>query len=280
MLLYYGKKASASLYSRARANAYLREHPMRTDFATPDYNALWHALNQRYPAIVGGEYVVDPARYSAWVRDAKYPLLSYIVNRNEKYLEHQVSVDLLQLPSHGFLIDVAAGQSLFAEIMRRRGHTVIAQDQAFDGGLHHDRLGGDACAMDLPDSCADGMTLHCSFDHFEGDADSRFLQEAARVLKRGRKAAILPLYLHEEYINLTDPLYSKTPVGFDAAAATVASFGFANRFGRHYSMDALWRRCIQTALACGLDPKVYRIQNGTKIDPAIYLNFAFVLTKQ
>ena len=278
MLMYYGKKASASFYSRAFAQAYLKRHPLRTKFSAPDYDSLWHELQQR--PIATAEYRVDRARYEQWVSDAKYPLLSYVVNRSEKYLEHQVSVDLLDLPQLGSLIDVAAGHSAFAQIMRRRGYDVIAQDRAFPPGLRHGCLGGDACAMDLPDRCADAITLHCSFEHFEGDADSRFLREAARLLKPGRKAVILPLYLHHEYINLTDPLYSKEPVQFDPSAETVASFGFANRFGRHYSLDAFAGRAVAAAISAGLEPKVYRIVNGAAIDPAIYLNFAFVLTKR
>jgi len=280
MILYHGRKASASLYSRARANSYLRRHAISTEFSSPDYDALWQALQLRLPHVAGTEYVVDEHRFAAWVKSSKYPFFSYVVNRSEKFLEHQVSVDLLDLPRHGLLIDVAAGRSSFAQIMQRRGYRVIAQDQAFRRGLHRGRLGGDATALALADESADGMALHCSFDHFEGDADSRFMREAARVLKRGGRAVILPLYLHQEYINLTDPLYARTPVTFDQSARTVASFGFANRFGRHYSLEALQWRVVQPAIESGLEPKVHRIVNGSSIDPAIYLNFAFVLTKR
>jgi len=280
MLMYYGRKAYASLSSRVRARSYLRRHPQRTDFRSPDWDALWQQVRRRYPALATQEYRVDPARYGQWVADAQYPFMSYVVNRAEKYLEHQVSIDLLELPESGLVVDVAAGRSWFAQILRRRGYRVIAQDQAFATGLDGERLGGDACDMELPAACVDGITLHCSFEHFEGDSDSRFVAEAARVLRPGRRAVILPLYLHHEFINLTDPLYSKEPVQFDEGAATIASFGLANRYGRHYGLDAFGARVVEPALRHGMQVRAVRILGGTQVDPGVYLNFALVLTKR
>lgn len=280
MLMYYGRKACASLYSRVRARSYLRTHPQRTHFSAPAYDELWQQVRQSYASLAMQDYWVDPARYAEWVKNAKYPFLSYVVNREEKYLEHQVSVDLLRLPQAGLLVDVASGRSWFSQVMRRRGYRVIAQDQMFPQGLHGGRLGGDACAMELADACADGITLHCSFEHFEGDADTRFIAEAARVLKPGRRAVILPLYLHHEYINLTDPLYSAEPVEIDDGAVKIASFGLANRYGRHYGLEAFGPRVIEPARRGELSVRVVRIRGGSDIDPSIYLNFALVLTKR
>lgn len=280
MLIHQTKKAYASLASRLRSTAYLRHHALRTDFPAPDYDRLWRGLEQRCTGIATEHYTVDPRRFKRWVRDARYPFGSYFVNRDEKYLEHHVSEDLLDMPGAGLLIDVASCRSWFPAIMRRRGYRVIAQDLDFPPGLRGDRLGGNACALDVPDASVDGMTLHCSFEHFEGSADTAFVVESSRVLKRGGCVVILPLYLHQEYINMTDPLYSPAPVEFDPGATVVGVFGLANGYGRHYSVDAFRSRVVEPALAHGLAVRVLNVRGGSEISPKIYLRFALVLTKQ
>ncbi|MBV8726299.1 MAG: methyltransferase domain-containing protein [Candidatus Eremiobacteraeota bacterium] len=273
------KKACASLSSRLRARTYLRGHPIRTDFPLPDYANLWSQLLLQ-PGIATEDYVVDRQRFSHWIRHANYPLSAYVVNRAEKRLEHHISAELLALPPGSLLIDVASAHSPFPAIMRRGGYRVIAQDLAFKPGLHGDRLGGDASRLELPNSCADGMTLHCSFEHFESSSDTRFIIEAARVLKSGGRVVILPLYLHQEYINMTDPLYSRVPVDFDEGASVVGAFGLANRYGRHYAVPAFLARVVEPAMQHGLRVTVVRVKNSDAISTKVYLRFALVLTKR
>jgi len=275
---YYAGKAAASLRSRAGARWYVRRHPQtRSDFKAPNYEAVWTQLRQ-LDDVELREYVADAQRYRQWLAEARYSSFAYIVNRTEKFLEHQVSFDLLALPPSSLVIDVASCRSPFPDILRRRGHRVIAQDLDFEPGLHEEKLGGSAAEMALPDASVDGMTLHCSFEHFEGVADTGFVREAARVLRPGGRVVILPLYMHEQFINMTDPIFAP-PVDGDSGATQVAVFGYANRFGRHYDVAALRSRVIEPAVARGLAPVLYRIRNQASISPRIYLNFALVLAK-
>ena len=275
---YYAGKAAASLRSRAGARWYVRRYPQtRSDFKSPDYEAVWTQL-QQLRDVEFHEYVADEERFRRWLADARYSNFAYIVNRTEKFLEHQVSFDLLALPPSAVVIDVASCRSPFPEILRRQGHRVIAQDLDFEPGLRDEKLGGSAAEMALPDASVDGMTLHCSFEHFEGEADSGFVREAARVLRPRGRVVILPLYVHEQFINMTDPIFAP-PIAGDPGATQVAVFGYANRFGRHYDVAALRSRVIEPAVAAGLVPSLYRIRNEASISPKVYLNFALVLAK-
>lgn len=225
------------------------------------------------------DYQVDPQRFAHWVAQAQYPRLAYLANREEKFLEHQVSVDLLDVNAPGMLVDVASCRSYFPDIMRRRGFRVIAQDLSYPAGLHGDILGGDAAAMELPEESIDGVTLHCSFEHFEGDADTRFVSNIGRLLKPGARAVILPLYLHNEFLIETDPLISGGNVPVDDGARLTASFGYANRFGRHYDVAALRRRVLQPALDAGLNVVLHRIRGAKEVSTGCYLRYAMVLQR-
>lgn len=278
MMSYYATKAAASLRSRAGARGYVRRYPeTRRDFPAPDYNAIWTALRSE-PNVELREYTADAGKYEAWLREARYSSFAYVVNRTEKFLEHQISLDLLAPKPGAILVDVASCRSPFPDILRRRGHRVMVQDLEFKPGLHGDRLGGSAASMALPDESVDGMTLHCSFEHFELGADTGFIREAGRVLRPNGRVVILPLYLHQQFVNMTDPLFARS-VPFDEGATKIAVFGYANRFGRHYSVPAVRSRVIEPALANRLVPAIHRIRDLQKVSPNLYLNFALVLTK-
>jgi SAM-dependent methyltransferase len=259
---------------------YLAEHPGIPIAIPPlDVAAIVSRLRAAAPEISIQDYRVDVARFREWQRSSRYPALAYVVSRDEKILEHHVSWDWIDPPEAGTVIDVASCRSHFPAIVRSRGRRCIAQDLSYPPGLRGEVLGGDAGAMDLPDAFADGMTLHCSFEHFEGDADTRFIREAARVLRPGGKVAIQPLYVHQDYFVCTDP-FSPEGVGTpDEGAYTIAAFGYTNRFGRHYSPEVLNRRVLQPAIAVGLTPRVYLIHGAHDVSPACYLLFALVLEK-
>ena len=85
------------------------------------------------------------------------------------------------------------------------GCKVYRQDLEFPEGIHGNVIGGDASNMPLEDESATKMALHCSFEHFEKNSDIEFIIEANRVLCKGGKLCIVPLYLSNKYVVQTDP---------------------------------------------------------------------------
>jgi hypothetical protein len=60
--------------------------------------------------------------------------------------------------------------------------------------------------MPVADGFADKLVLHNSFEHFEGTANTDLVTEAWRVLKPGGVVCIVPLFVSDRYVIMSDPL--------------------------------------------------------------------------
>src|SRR5205823_8461573 len=119
-------------------------------------------------------------------------------HREKKILEYFVSLTIVPIEQDDVVIDVASERSVFPELVRHlTGAVVFRQDLIYRVGIHEDRIGGSAASMPLPDGFATKLTLHNSFEHFEGNADTAFVREAWRVLRPGGAVCIVPLFLSE-----------------------------------------------------------------------------------
>jgi hypothetical protein len=192
---------------------------------------------------------LDPLGFAEHTRD--YRLRFYAGGtvakggaREWKILEYFASLQLLDIRSTDVVIDVASERSLFPDVVERLYDArVFRQDLKYPRGVHDVRIGGNAASMPVPPTFADKLTLHISFEHFEGSADSRFIREAWRVLRPGGTACIVPLYLSERHEILADPLVDTVDVDWDPGAEVVRAVGYRNRFGRFYSPSRSWRAC-------------------------------------
>jgi SAM-dependent methyltransferase len=200
-------------------------------------------------------------------------------NFAEKSLEHYVAAKLLELESDDIYIDIANGRSPAPEIYHKLYDcAVYRQDAKFPEGIHGSKIGGDAANMPLEDGFATKMALHCSFEHFEGDSDIRFIREAGRVLRKGGRLCILPLYLFTEYAIQTDPVViSKGGIEFERDSVLYCARGWRNRHGRFYSVPKLVTRVRENLN--DLQLTIYVLENEKEIDPSCYLKFIALLQK-
>lgn len=198
----------------------------------------------------------------------------------EKALEHYVAAQLLEVGKQDVYIDIASGDSPVAQIYSRLfGCQTYRQDMIFPAGLRGNSLGGSAAALPVADGFASKMALHCSFEHFEGDQDIRFLREAERVLRPGGRLCILPLYLSPEYAIQTDPVVvPRRGIEFDPEAVLYAARGYGYRFGRFYDIAHLDSRL--RANRGPLAMTIYVVQNAKEISPDCYLKFALLFEKR
>jgi SAM-dependent methyltransferase len=278
--LHFASRVPHALYRRSVGARYLERHPeLKRTYELPDAGAVVERLATLAPALDVAAVTVDPAEYQRWVAEAHYPLLAYHALAEEKFLEHYLSVELLGARSRGRFIDVASCRSFFPELMRRRGFDVVVQDLSYPAGLHAGRLGCDAADFPLPDASVDAMTLHCSFEHFEGDADAGFLREAARLLRPGGIAIVIPLYLHTERIIWVDPFFLAEGYEIDEPGTLQPAIGYGNRFGRMYDPPAFMQRVVDTVRATDLKTTLWRIDGAHAISPRCYVQFALTLEK-
>ncbi len=215
-------------------------------------------------------------RRADYARFPRYYAGGTAPNFAEKSLEHYVAAQLLDLTPGDVYVDVANAYSPVPEIYHDvYGCRTYRQDLLFPEGVRGDVIGGDAAAMPVPDGFATKLALHCSFEHFEGDADSRFIREAARVLAPGGRLCILPLYLYTRYAIQTDPAtLSLRGLQPDAGATVYGARGWRERHGRFYDVPHLLSRVC--AFMGPLRPTVYAMRNANQVDRSCYLKFAAV----
>jgi SAM-dependent methyltransferase len=201
----------------------------------------------------------------------------------EKSLEHFLSIQLIK-PRPGLIgIDIGSCQSVLPQIGRRVYKIqYYEQDLTYPAGIDGNRIGSSADAIPLPDESVDFMTLHCTFEHFEKNADTGFVKECARLLKKGGRTVILPLYLNERFCNITGETDPKVQnqISFDADADHYCLIPeWQNRFGRHYSPDAFVNRVWEPALRYGLHPHLYRIENWATIHADLWLRWILFIDR-
>ncbi len=228
------------------------------------------------------DFVVDIDDYKNYFEKAGYSKTYssyYSFNIYEKSLEHYVAAKLLNMNKNDIYIDIASEGSPVPEIYGKLyGVNTYRQDLNYPAGLNGNTIGGDAANMPLPAEFASKMALHCSLEHFEGDADIRFIKEVNRVLKKGGSVCILPLYMAEEYCIITEPEVAvEQNVVFDSEAKVCGIKGWNNRHGRFYDVDSFSKRIINRLGDMSI--RLYRVVNQKDVHSTCYLKFVALITK-
>lgn len=230
--------------------------------------------------------VIDVQDYEQYVSKAEYSNFpryydgGKAYNFPEKSLEHYLSAKLLGIASDDIYIDIANGGSPAPQIFRKLyGCTVFLQDLIFKEGLNGNVIGGDASNMPIEDGFATKMALHCSFEHFEHNADITFIKEANRVLRKGGKLCIIPLYMFDKYAIQTDP--AVLPFGgipFDEDAVLYCAKGWGERHGRFYDVAHFVSRIVKNMQE--LNVTIFVVENEKKVDSSCYVKFIALFEKE
>lgn len=230
-------------------------------------------------------FTIDVEDCRRWLDAARYDRFpAYLAGGraptwHEKSLEHYLAAKFLELGNQDVYIDVGNYESPAAQIYRNLYNCrTYRQDIAFPEGVRGDTIGGDAGKLPLPDGFASKMALHCAFEHFEGDSDSRFIREAARVLRPGGRVCIVPLYLAPQYIVDTDPVLSAGKnVPFEDDAVVCCVRNYRNRHGRRYDPIHFVGRIVEHLN--GLQLTLYVIQNAGDVHPSCYIRHLALFEK-
>ena len=228
---------------------------------------------------------IDIKAFWRYVESCKYRELSYwgggeVPTAPEKWLEHWVSIELLDPQPGEVSIDIASCYSPFPDLLREHyGVESYRQDIIYPAGLDGDKIGGDAIAMPIADNFADHLTLHCSFEHFEGDRDTLLLKEAQRVLRPGGRLCILPFYTSHAYCIQSDPgTWKERNVRFEDDALIYLARNWQELHARMYDTAHFLERIV--ARLEQLDLAFYTVANYAEVDPICYLKFAALFTKR
>lgn len=208
---------------------------------------------------------------------ANYPDY-YSSNIYEKSLEHYIALTFLSIKQTDIVIDIAAEGSPLHDIISKLFNAFCyAQDIMYQEGIHNNKIGSDACKIPLDDMSVNKIMLCCSLEHFENNADIKLIIECERLLCRGGKLVIAPLYLHSDDFTQTDPVFSVNNVIFDDARTILIEHGWNNRHGRWYSPDTLFQRLVSNTRYFNFE--IFEIKNKAEIHDSVYINNFLVLTK-
>ena len=227
---------------------------------------------------------VDVADFEDFTERAGYADLEYYdggraPNAREKYLEHYISLRLLDPEPGQVLIDVAAMNSPFVDVAARlHGLDAYRQDLAYAPGVRGRAIGSDASSMPIDAAFADHLVAHCSIEHFAGSSDAGFIQEAARVLKPGGRLCVLPLYLSSRYwIQVHAKRWRRVLDSIEPGDCVYLSREWVPPFSRFYNARAFRQRVI--AHAGALDLVLHEVVNLEEVCPSCYVRYAAVFTR-
>lgn len=211
-------------------------------------------------------------------------LYKHIGHGREKALEHSVSFDLLDFSKVKRYCDVAASASPIGVVAKKLFPKVEywKQDAEFQTDLEKKIIAGFAQKMvDVPNGFFDAMTLHCSFEHFHGDADSEFMIEADRVLSDQGACLILPLYLDTEHKVFFDPtvVSDQELEIYDKGEILCSTFDYRQKHGRYYDPKTLKSRVLDH-LPKSLMATLIQFVDQESVSKEIYLQFGLVLHRK
>ncbi|MFQ6066144.1 MAG: methyltransferase domain-containing protein [bacterium] len=164
---------------------------------------------------------------------------------HQKALEYYVSYQLLEPQTKDVFMDVGAQKSSYYRILSCR--EIYLQDMIYPPGLRRVDgrtfcLGGDAASLPLPKESVDKISLHHTFEHFEGGKDRQFIKQSCRILKPEGKMCIIPLLLGDEYTEV----HRLPGKAFDPQARRVIdpTTTLATPFARIYNIETLQTRVL------------------------------------
>jgi hypothetical protein len=199
----------------------------------------------------------------------------------EKALEHALTFSLLDFSRVHRYCDVAADRSPIGRAVQRDWPATEhwKQDLRYWTHRRRRRIGGPAQQMRaVEDGFFDAMTLHCAFEHFQGEADTALLPELDRVLGPTGACLILPLYLDRQPSIHFDPtrVTARALAGYDVEAELRPRARLWERHARFYSPESLVARVLGR-LPVTLEATLLEFRDGARFDPGVYLDFGLVL---
>ena len=196
----------------------------------------------------------------------------------EKLLEHFVCYDLGILHMGGrreIYVDVASADSPWVYLLRKKGCKAFAIDaKPPDVHLQWYYRTMDATRTSFADGSVACASLQCAFEMFAGDDDRKLVRELGRILRKGGRAIICPLYLHTHYCGYCSPEYADRTEYHDPDAVLYVESRYPGiPFSRKYDPVRLKERILSTVSASGMEYNLYVLRNRTEVDTGSYCHF-------
>lgn len=245
-------------------------------------NKIERAINddKRFPLVESLDQTSDS--FWQWLGKAKSSFLNYKYP-HKKALEFFFSAKLLDIRTDDIVLDAAGERS---EYLLQIKHNTLCPNLYLNDQIYTDHsvkvdgisvVGGDVTTIGLPDSSVTKIACHHAIEHFRDDKDIKFILEVARLLRKGGKACIIPLFLSDIYAE-TWNIQSETR--YDSRALRIvdktSSLPGANEdghFARIYDCQAFMERIHKTADVASLSLKIIECTLDGRMIPDMSINF-------
>ena len=137
----------------------------------------------------------------------------------------------------------------------------------------------DATQTSFENASVRGISLHCAYEMFLGEDDSRFINEVARILRPGGKVVILPLYMHTHHCAYSTPEYFGKGYADPTAMEYIRLDCTGIHSSRKYDAITLKRRILDPITSLGLGYKVLALRNKAELANNIYCHFIMEIVK-
>jgi len=125
----------------------------------------------------------------------------------KKFVELYASYQLLEIERTDIVMDVAGGHDTYIDQLncQRKYIQNIEVNEVLKDKLKTgvEFIEGDAAQIPLPKASVDKMACHHSFEHFQGDSDTRLVQEIQRLLAPGGRCVIVPIFIGNHFVEVT-----------------------------------------------------------------------------
>jgi SAM-dependent methyltransferase len=205
---------------------------------------------------------------------------------DEKLLEHWLSSERLGVMCFGprdIYVDIAAATSPWAQALHERKNINAIAIDLCEIGMAYRHLDyyrvENATATTFANASVSGATLHCAYEMFMGQDDTKLINELARILKPGGKVVILPLYMHTHYCAYSTPDYFGKGYSDPIAKEYVRLDCSGVPSSRKYDPLKLKERVLDPVLAAGLRYKLSVLRNKNDFGKNIYCHFILEIEK-
>lgn len=194
----------------------------------------------------------------------------------KKPLELFITYKLLAPRPTDVFMDAAGGENTYLhciDVARRYMQNIVVSDElraAFDADMQF--LEGDARHIPVPDASIDKISMHHSFEHFQGTSDVDFIKEVQRILKVGGRCCIVPIFLGDHHVEVSHLPKPECP--FDPEAeyivdprARLTGGGGSGDFARIYDLSAFHRRVLQQIDAERFQVSLHEVSMGGELVP-------------
>jgi SAM-dependent methyltransferase len=175
---------------------------------------------------------------------------------HKKMLELFISYKLLDIQKADVYMDAAGGQYSYASrIICKQS---IIQDIRLSERLksfHGNKvtyMDASCAKIPLPDRSVDKISCHHSIEHFQQNADMDFISEVKRILAPGGKCVIIPVFIADTPLLLTDSTsftsWNETGQWVSDESASLPGGAGSGHFARVYSPETLHDRILSTLL--------------------------------